>query len=40
MIDAVTDLPRAPWPITEDEIDYDACLDILLQAQAALTAVA
>ncbi len=25
------DLPPAPWPITEDEVDYDACLDVLLQ---------
>ncbi len=26
------ELPPSPWPITEEEIDYDACIDVLLQA--------
>ena len=29
----VHDLPPAPWPITEDEVDYDACVDVLLQTR-------
>ena len=32
------DLPRAPWPATEDEVDYDACIDVLLQAHHAPSA--
>ncbi len=27
------DLPAAPWPVTEDDVDYDACIDALLQAR-------
>jgi len=27
------DLPLAPWPITADEVDYDACIDVLLQTR-------
>ena len=35
---APADLPRAPWPTTENEVDYDACLDVLLHAQHAPSA--
>jgi len=35
---APADLPAAPWPTTDDDVDYDACLDALLQAQHAPSA--
>ncbi len=27
------DLPDAPWPVTERDVDYDTCIDALLQAR-------
>ncbi len=32
------DLSLAPWPLTEDEVDYDACIDVLLQTHHATSA--
>ncbi len=30
------ELPLAPWPVTEEAVDYDACIEALLQAGAEL----
>jgi len=36
---AQMDLPPAPWPMTEsDPVDYDACIDALLQGRGRLEA--
>ena len=35
---APADLAPAPWPTTENEVDYDACIDVLLQAHHAPSA--